>query len=185
MALLWWLPSFVLREMWMSIDPRPLFAVSHFKRNRPVKCQPMEDTLLSLIYAQFNGRRLINEAMIQAKGRRLFDEINQHLPQDEQIPLQFSNGWIQSFQKRCNLRSIKCHGESGDCSIVICAEALDKLRQEIKIFPPQNVFNCDEFGHFYQHAPDRTIAHERMEGRKQPKKRLPWDLELILLKPIT
>lgn len=75
---------------------------------------------------------------------------------------------VAEFQRCSNLRSLVSHGESGDADQAIDRE-LPKLRREIAGFKKDDVFNCDEFGHFYCMAPDRTIAHERMPGRKKQK----------------
>lgn len=98
--------------------------------------------------------------------------MNELLPPEKQTNLVFSHGWLYKFQRRCNLQSVKSHGESGDANDAAIEKALPFLKRTIKCFDPSDVFNADEFGHFYFMAPDHTIASERLPGRKKAKVRL-------------
>ena len=86
----------------------------------------------------------------------------------------FSNGWLHSFQRRCNLRSLSSHGESGDADHASIDRELPKFRVVIVRFEKADVFNADEFGHFYNLAPNRKTAHDRLPGRKKQKVRLTY-----------
>lgn len=109
-----------------------------------------------------------------AKAQRLQAEMNELLPEERRTKLTFSTGWLCNFQKRCNLQSLKSHGESGDADMTAIERELPRIRQTVKLYNPNDVFNADEFGHFYRLAPDRTIAVERLPGRKKDKVRLTY-----------
>lgn len=50
--------------------------------------------------------------------------------------------------------------------------ALPEQRMVLRRFKPEDIFNADEYGDFYSMAPDRTIATERLPGRKRVKTKL-------------
>lgn len=100
--------------------------------------------------------------------------MNLSLPPQKQTKLMFSSGWLTRFQKRWNLKSIKSHGESGDADQAAIDRQMPLLRSTIQFYKHCDVFNADEFGHFYRMAPDRTIASERLPGRKCEKVRLTY-----------
>ena len=96
-------------------------------------------------------------------------EINKKLPFGKEIKLKFSNGWLHNFQKRNKLRALKCYGESGDADLHAVRREILHLRNSVGRYKLSDVFNADEFGHFYNAAPDRTILSERMAERKKNK----------------
>ena len=57
----------------------------------------------------------------------------------------FSNGWLRGFQARRNIKDISQHGELGSLSEE-AAEAMISIRQVIRTYAPQDVFNYDETG---------------------------------------
>lgn len=114
---------------------------------------------------------MINGSLIKASARRIQAAMNLNLSEYKRIELRFSNGLLQNFQKRNNLR-LMCHGESGDADVVSIERELSHIKNVIAQFTLEDVFNADEFGYCYRQTPERTIATERMQGRKKEKTRL-------------
>lgn len=157
-----------------SVNRPSLFTSPIHIRNRHGVCKELEVALLSWVNAQFSARRCINGGLIVTKAKRLQASMNELLPPEKHTHLVFSSGWLQNFQKRCNLQSLKSHGESGDADNSAFDKALPFLTRTIKGFDSNDVFNADEFGHYYAMAPDRTISSERLPGRKKAKVRLSY-----------
>ena len=161
------------RLLRMALRPSLFPSVIH-KRVRLGMCPDLEAALHSWINFQFAARRCVNGGLIIKKAQRLHTLMNQSLPRHKRTFLHFSNGWLHNFQRRCNLRSLSSHGESGDADHASIDRELPRLRAAISRFEKADVFNADAFGHFYNLAPDRTIAYDRMPGRKKQKVRLTY-----------
>lgn len=102
--------------------------------------------------------------------------------------LGFSQGWLQKFQQRHKLRSLRIHGESGSTDMDAMESALPHLQAEIANYEIGDVYNMDETGRslnsflilsisslsfqtglFYSLTPDKTIAQKTVEGYKKDK----------------
>lgn len=63
--------------------------------------------------------------------------------------LKLSNGWLDSFKARNNLKMYKKHGEAAQADELTISQEVDRLQKLISRFPPNDVFNMDETGLFY------------------------------------
>lgn len=142
------------------------------KRQRRRHLDAIERVLFNWVNAQFIARVCLSGSLIQEKGTRLLANANLLLPPESRIKLNFSNGWLQKFQRRWQLKSWKLHGESGDADNEAMESKLPSIQERLKPYELRDIYNADEFGLFYRMAPDKTIAREQLEGRKKDKKRL-------------
>ena len=113
----------------------------------------------------------VNDHLIKEKGRRIQEEYNSRVQSQQQSHLNFSNGWISRFKYRNKLRAYKCHGESGAADDDAISSELPNLRALIAGYSPNDVFNADEFGLFYQQAPNVTVGPNPIKGQKDKKTR--------------
>ncbi|KAF0771165.1 hypothetical protein AaE_002478 [Aphanomyces astaci] len=84
----------------------------------------------------------------------------------------FSNGWLQRFQLRHNLKSRRVYGEAASASQEDVDEGRRILRHVTQAYAKQDIFNLDETAYFYCSAQTKTICTARMPGRKMIKKRI-------------
>ena len=84
----------------------------------------------------------------------------------------FSNGWIQSFNKRNGLKQRLQHGESGDARMEGIEERLAAIKERIAAYNLCDIYNMDETGLFYMMAPGKTIGSRQIEGAKKDKTRI-------------
>lgn len=164
----------VMSRILNKVNRPQLFPSAIHKRTRVGECRELEAALLSWVNAQFSARICVNGQLIKEQAKRLQEMMNEELPSNQKKNLKFSDGWLSNFQRRSNLRSLKCHGESGDADDGAIKEALPEIRRFLQIYNADDIFNADEFGHFYCMAPDRTIAMERLPGLKKEKVRLTY-----------
>lgn len=68
--------------------------------------------------------------------------------------LVFSNGWLAAFKECHGFKSRQCFGESGSVCCVDVEESLPRLVETTSRFQPENIYNFDETGLFYELAPD-------------------------------
>ena len=114
------------------------------------------------------------------------------IPADER--LQLSNGWLDRFKARHNLKEFKRHGEASSVGEEMVEKERERIQTLIKegAYKPQDIFNMDETGLFYGYAladssdasnsfqqtrrlpPDRGLADKRRPGVKGVKTRLTY-----------
>ena len=92
---------------------------------------------------------------------------NERAQPGQHIEITFSDGWLCRFKARWGLRTFKSYGESGDANNDAVQIALPGLRQRLANFSEKDIFNADECGVNYNMAPERTVALQRLEGRKK------------------
>lgn len=141
-------------------------------RNRRSAQPEIEQRLIQWVNDQNRVGHCLTGDVIREKGKRLLAEVNALLPDEEQISLKFTSGWLWHFQRRWNLKSRKLHGEACDADEVAVERELPNLRKVCQQYHKDDVFNADETGLNYAMPPDRTISVEPMPGRKKEKRRL-------------
>ncbi|GBC13632.2 tigger transposable element-derived protein 4-like [Rhizophagus irregularis DAOM 181602=DAOM 197198] len=80
-----------------------------------------------------------------------------------------SNGWLDNFKKRHNLKQYNIHEEKGSAPIQDLDSMREKLCQTLRDYDPKDIFNCDETGLFWKIKPNRTISNSSVTGTKQSK----------------
>ena len=139
----------------------------HIKRVRVI-AHPQLDTALANWVLQMQYQKLrIDTAIIQAKAVQFGRTLD--IPDGT---LQFSNGWLQKFCKRHRFQEFRIHGESGDAQMQNIEEELQHIKHIIAQYTPDDIYNMDETGLFYNLAPDKTIAQRQIEGAKKDKTRI-------------
>ncbi|XP_044586102.1 tigger transposable element-derived protein 6-like [Cotesia glomerata] len=86
-----------------------------------------------------------------------------------------SNGWLEKFKRRHDLVFKKVCGESASVNVATCNKwTNDRLKDLLRDFEPENVFNADETALFYKCLPDKTLTFrdDKCHGGKHSKERL-------------
>lgn len=85
-----------------------------------------------------------------------------------------SNGWLDSFKKRHNIKQMAVSGECADVADDTVAAWVERMKYIMNGYEPQNVWNTDETGCFYRTLPNKTLANMKKEcrGGKMSKERL-------------
>jgi hypothetical protein len=98
----------------------------------------------------------LSSPLLQAKAREFANKLGVK-------EFKASNGWLQKFEQR---RNIKCYTICGEGAIV-SEETVTQFRENVEEimlgFEPKNVFNADELGLFYKLLPKRTLAKSSKE----------------------
>lgn len=83
-----------------------------------------------------------------------------------------SNGWLNQFQARHNIKCSVLSGESADINPEIIEDWSKRLSSICKNYDPADMLNCDETGLFYRALPTRSIVEKRryMQWRKEIKR---------------
>lgn len=86
--------------------------------------------------------------------------------------LKFSNGWLDSFKDRTNLRAVTQHSEAASISTKAVALARAEAQTEIVGYALRDIYNMDKMCLFYRMLPDRTLASRQLSGLKAEKTRI-------------
>ena len=148
------------RAKWLKVETNETSV-----RHKAVKFPLLEQALSYWVEQVTAAAVEFNEHLIKEKGKEFAKLLGMH-----ENEMQFSNGWIQKFKKRNQLRvySDRLHGEAGSVSIERLPEARRKLKEIISQFNPDydDVYNADETGLFFRMTPNQTLAKRRNAGKK-------------------
>lgn len=68
-----------------------------------------------------------------------------------------SNGWLSSFKKRYNIKSIKISGEEGCVDNQYIKDFHSLFIEKLSMYDKADIINCDETGLFFKLAPSKTL----------------------------
>jgi len=85
-----------------------------------------------------------------------------------------SNRWLQRFKERYNLSAQQSSGESAKVNMDSVQNWLEKNKDVLLKYKPNDIFNCDESGLFFKMLPNKTVHFkgEKCHGGTQSKQRL-------------
>lgn len=108
-------------------------------RHKEVKF-PILDRAMSLWVENVTaGGVILTDLLIKEKARIFAEAFN--IQENELV---FSNGWLQKFKKRNNIRRFRIHGESGSAPLASLSEERAKLHQLLSRFTLDQIYNIDE-----------------------------------------
>ena len=81
-----------------------------------------------------------------------------------------SNGWLHRFLKRYQFKHINLHGEAGDVDQEKVQEKIAQIREQLKEFDVEFIFNMDETGLFYRCFPRGTYVTRQEDAAGVNKK---------------
>ena len=76
-----------------------------------------------------------------------------------------SNGWLESFKKRHNIKHMTVSGECGDVPEETVTGWFERVAVLLTGYKPEDVWNTDETGCFYRALPDKTLSDKKKECR--------------------
>ena len=151
------------KDRWLAIDINSLQA--GLRREKKVAFPVIEEALTIWVDNAVRNGLTITDNILSTKAF----EFAFLLKEDK---FKGSNGWINDFKKRHNLKQYSVHGEAASAPLEDLDEMRDKLRETLKDYDPENIFNCDETGLFWKMKPSRTISNGPVSGTKQSKDRV-------------
>ena len=106
--------------------------------------------------------------MIQTKAKELAEEY--------EVPAESftaSNGWLEKWKKRYNVKKKKICGESNELDLDIVADWVNKAQDILTEHAGKVILNADETGLFFRALPDTTLAckGDKAKGGKIAKER--------------
>jgi hypothetical protein len=63
---------------------------------------------------------------------------------------EFSNGWLEAFKNRRDIKSYRRFGEFGSANMAVIEESLPQICLTLDQYEWRNIYNMDETGLFYR-----------------------------------
>ena len=129
----------------------------------------LEEVLITWFEATRSNNIPVLGPLLQAKAEELSQKMNIH-------GFHASNGWLDRFKERHGVSFKKVCGESN--SVNTASEDMNvwqsKLIMLLEKYKPDDIYNADETGLFYQLTPDKTLEFKNVQchGGKRSKERL-------------
>jgi hypothetical protein len=144
-------------------------APANQKRARKAKFEELERGRMAWFKALRAQGAVVQDSLLVKKARELAGKLG--LTEEE---FGASNGWLEGFKKRHNIKSYSLHGESGSASgsgVLVAKGAVPAIIEELDL-TPKDVYNADETGLFYRAKPNRTLCTGRVRGKKKAMDRI-------------
>lgn len=140
---------------------------SKTKRLRTAKYENLETELLQWFKNVRHNNVSLSGPIIRIKAKEIADRL-------KISDFQFSDGWFARFKKRHNITSQKVCGEANKISEETADEWIKSFLMILENYDPDDVFNMDESGMFFNLQPDRTlnIKGDRCHGGSKSKQRV-------------
>ncbi len=96
----------------------------------------------------------ISGPILQGKAKQIASELGV-----EGGDFSTSEGWLQKWKQRNNVRSYKIRGEFGNVDLERAKQWKLSLKTLLIGYDMKNVFNMDETGFFFRALPNSTLSH--------------------------
>ena len=136
------------------------------KRIKTSKIEKLNEIVLKFIQSSNATKVPINGPLIKGFALEIKDKMNLN-------NFEASNGWLEKFIERYDIKYNTFSGESADISENTVEEWINKLNELSQGFEPKNIFNFDETGLFYKLLPKKSylIKGSQYIGGKKSKLR--------------
>ena len=136
------------------------------KRIRNSKFGDVNESLYQW-YCMATSRNLYPDGPLPMEKAR---EIAKHLEIPDGV-FKASNGWLESWKKRHNIKQVVVSGESGDVSGTTISSWKERLPEIIAGYTPRDVWNIDETGCFWRALPEKGFGKKGQECKGGKKSR--------------
>jgi len=79
---------------------------------------------------------------------------------------------LTNFKKRYHIKEYKRQGEGASAPLEEIPQFQSELREIIKNYQPEDVYNADETGLYWRMDPDKSLASGPISGKKSLKTEL-------------
>jgi hypothetical protein len=108
-------------------------------RHKEVKFPILERAMNIWVENVTAGGVILTDLLIKEKAKIFAAAFN-----IQENDLAFSNGWLQKFKKRNNIRKYRIHGESGSAPLASLPEERTKLQSILERYTLDRIYNIDE-----------------------------------------
>ena len=141
------------------------------KRRVPVQHPQLEGALFDWVVTMEYEKLTVTGDLIRSAATQLWARMPEF--NDVKEPKR-SEGWLQNFKHRYNIRKRMKYGESvsGSVDIAGAQQRLNEVQAIVKDYDAKDVYNADESGLHWLLMPNSTLATRTVHGTKQDKRRI-------------
>ncbi|GBC14132.1 tigger transposable element-derived protein 6-like [Rhizophagus irregularis DAOM 181602=DAOM 197198] len=151
------------KDRWLAVD---LYSYqAGLRRERKLPFIVIEEALALWVENALQAGLIISDDILSIKALEFAFLCNEE-------KFKGSDGWIDKFKKRHNLKQYNMHGEAASAPLAELDTMRENLCQILKNYDPNDIFNCDETGLFWKMRPNHTISNGLVAGTKQSKDRI-------------
>lgn len=143
---------------------------SSFLRSREARYPTLEAALFDWI-TEYQCQGSVSYEILKIKASELWKELDLSTTLNMEIPT-FRDGWVRGFLKRYSVKDRKRHGEAAGVDTEAMEEQLIAVRRLVRLYQPEDVYNCDETGLFFKLVPERSLTTCAVAGQRQSKERI-------------
>ena len=150
-------------DYWLNIDEAS--TTGTFKRRRQSSFPNIEEALSLWVENAVSDKVTLTDSILREKARKFAVLFNNR-------EFGATNGWLEGFKKRNNLKSYKKRGEAGSVDVAKLPEQREHLKSILEGYNECDIFNCDETALFWKMEPRTTLARASVSGKKLLKDRV-------------
>ena len=134
-----------------------------FTRSRPAKHEKLENALFMWFNDVQINHASVNDEMLIMKAKQLGEKLNI-------TDFAYSRGWLQNFKNRHGMSMKPMQGEAASADPDKIISGRQQLKENLKNYEPEDIYNMDETGLFYRLGPNQTLAtSSKVSGIKNKK----------------
>ena len=139
------------------------------QRSTPAQYPQLEAALFDWVLTMESRKLTVTGDMIRTAAAQLWQKMPEYHALQEP---KWSEGWLQRFKDRHNVRKRRQYGESGSVDVAAAAPRLETIQSIVTEYPSEDIYNVDEAGLFWLLTPDTTLATRTLHGKKKKKDRI-------------
>ena len=137
-----------------------------FKKRRKSYWPDLDAAVFDWQQQMLKKKKVITNEALKGIAKKIFYQLTQYHDVD---PPKFSSGWLEGYKARYNIRNPIRHIESGAVGQAVEETELEDLRERLKNYKREDIFNMDETALFWKLSPDATLASESRASGKLEK----------------
>jgi hypothetical protein len=147
---------------------------NHWKKNqarsRSEKWDILEEALFEWEQRFENANGACTGDILREKATEFWNKLPCYTGQD--CP-KWTNGWLEGFKTRHNIKKRNRHGEAGSADQSAAVQKqMQEIQEEVSQYEARDVFNTDETGLFWKKSPRVSLATSKAPGLKEEKARI-------------